>query len=46
MCNACGFGCCAMDCFEGCGCEDCDNPLCWDDGQDEEYEDEYGEDAA
>lgn len=29
MCNACGFGCCAADLFERCGCEDCENPLCW-----------------
>jgi hypothetical protein len=29
MCNACGFMCCAMDCFDGCGCESCDNPECW-----------------
>lgn len=29
MCNACGFSCCAMDCFEGCGCEHCEEPECW-----------------
>lgn len=29
MCNACGFGCCALDTFEGCGCDSCDNPDCW-----------------
>lgn len=29
MCNACGFGCCAWDGFDGCGCEDCPNPECW-----------------
>lgn len=28
MCNACGFQCCAMDCFDGCGC-DCEEPECW-----------------
>lgn len=28
MCNACGFGCCADDRFEGCGCYHCDNPAC------------------
>lgn len=27
MCNACGFGCCAFDSFEGCGC-DCDVAAC------------------
>lgn len=29
MCNACGFVCCACDCFSQCGCDDCDNPACW-----------------
>jgi len=29
MCNACGFQCCASDEFEGCGCDDCDDPACW-----------------
>lgn len=29
MCNACGFLCCASDCFEGCGCDHCSNPACW-----------------
>lgn len=28
MCNACGFQCCAWDGFEGCGCDDCENPKC------------------
>lgn len=28
MCNACGFACCALDTFEGCGCESCGNPEC------------------
>lgn len=27
MCNACGFGCCAFDDFEGCGCN-CDEWRC------------------
>ena len=29
MCNACGFSCCALDTFDGCGCDHCDNPECW-----------------
>ena len=29
MCNACGFSCCAMDCFEGCGCDGCYDDACW-----------------
>ncbi len=28
MCNACNNMCCGMDCFDGCGCDDCDNPDC------------------
>lgn len=28
MCNACGFYCCAMDCFEGCGCDHCECEEC------------------
>ena len=27
MCNACGFGCCAFDSFDGCGC-DCEVAAC------------------
>lgn len=29
MCNACGFGCCAWDGFDGCGCDSCSEPKCW-----------------
>lgn len=29
MCNACGSLCCALGSFSGCGCEDCENPDCW-----------------
>jgi hypothetical protein len=29
VCNACGYGCCASDEFEGCGCDSCDEPDCW-----------------
>ena len=45
MCNACGFICCAMDCFSQCGCE-CENPLCWepDDDPFDEDEDEVDDD--
>jgi hypothetical protein len=32
MCNACGFYCCASDCFSGCGCEWCPEPACRPDG--------------
>ncbi len=28
MCNACGFYCCALDTFDGCGCDSCPNPDC------------------
>lgn len=31
MCNACGFLCCASDCFEGCGCDHCGCSACWSD---------------
>jgi hypothetical protein len=42
MCNACGFECCAMDYFEGCGCEGCHEPKCWDyDDGFQEGEDDY-----
>lgn len=30
MCNACFFFCCAMDCFEACGCDHCPYLACWD----------------
>ena len=43
MCNACGFYCCAWDGFEKCGCDDCPNPACWDDEEDEFGEDDTGE---
>lgn len=47
MCNACGFGCCALDTFDGCGCEDCRNPECWPvDVDDDEWEDHGREDDA
>lgn len=29
MCNACGFYCCASDCFGECGCDHCPDPACW-----------------
>lgn len=29
MCNACGFYCCADDGFAGCGCDNCPEPVCW-----------------
>lgn len=29
MCNACGNYCCGSDEFGRCGCEDCPNPACW-----------------
>lgn len=28
MCNACGFMCCALDTFDGCGCDHCGHPDC------------------
>jgi hypothetical protein len=34
-----------MDCFRGCGCDHCSNPLCWDEEEFDEYDDE-DEDAA
>ncbi|MEP0323250.1 hypothetical protein [Bauldia litoralis] len=45
MCNACGFLCCAYDGFARCGCDHCDEPLCWscddpdDDDEDYDFED-------
>lgn len=42
MCNACGFLCCAMDCFSGCGCEWCPDPECFDDTN-EDYQDDDGD---
>jgi len=30
MCNACGNICCGSDALNGCGCEICNNPWCWD----------------
>ncbi len=44
MCNACGFYCCAMDCFEGCGCDFCLNVSCWPD-DDDEYDEDFDYDA-
>jgi hypothetical protein len=29
MCNACNNQCCGSDQFEGCGCDNCDEPDCW-----------------
>jgi hypothetical protein len=29
MCNACGNVCCGSDQFEGCGCDGCHEPDCW-----------------
>jgi hypothetical protein len=26
-----------MDCFERCGCDGCDEPLCWDDDMDDDF---------
>ena len=42
MCNACAFLCCASDVFEGCGCEHCPDPDCWDfdDADDIDFGDE------
>lgn len=37
MCNACGFFCCAIDTFTGCGCDHCPNSECWPDDEDEFY---------
>lgn len=28
MCNACGFLCCALDTFDGCGCDTCGEDDC------------------
>lgn len=42
MCNACGFMCCAWDGFEKCGCEHCECPECWNEDEDEDFDD--GED--
>lgn len=28
MCNACGYLCCGLDCFDGCGCESCGEAEC------------------
>lgn len=41
MCMACDFACCALDCFEGCGC-DCDDPAC----QEAEDADDFDDDFA
>jgi hypothetical protein len=44
MCNACGFYCCASDCFGGCGCDHCPDPECWDHADDDDFydnDDEY-----
>src|ERR1700722_5283652 len=50
MCNACGFLCCAWDGFAYCGCDGCEEPLCWTEDE-EDYDDEgdfgeYDEDRA
>lgn len=37
MCNACGFLCCASDCFEGCGCDHCGCSSCW--TEDDDFDD-------
>lgn len=42
MCNACGFICCASDCFEGCGCDHCADPNCWSDDDDFDTDDDWG----
>jgi hypothetical protein len=34
MCNACHNMCCGSDQFEGCGCDFCDEPDCWQDDED------------
>lgn len=38
MCNACGFYCCAYDGFSGCGCDHCDEPDCWSDDDDNDFD--------
>ncbi len=42
MCNACGNYCCGLDFFGGCGCEGCDEPECWPDEDEDEFEDDIG----
>lgn len=39
MCNACGFVCCALDCFDQCGCDGCEEEACWT-GEDDEIDDD------
>ena len=47
MCNACYFVCCALDVFEGCGCEGlCGESDCWpldedDRGDDDDWRPEF-----
>ena len=41
MCNACGFMCCALDTFDKCGCDGCDEPDCWTDDEDERDDDDW-----
>lgn len=43
MCLACGFLCCALDAFEGCGCDFCSEPGCWSEEEDGGDERLFGE---
>lgn len=40
MCNACAFQCCASDEFEGCGCDHCYEPECWDSADADDFGDD------
>jgi hypothetical protein len=41
MCNACGFYCCALDTFDGCGCDGCPCEECWSADPDEDDDFDY-----
>lgn len=38
MCNACGNLCCGSDEFGGCGCDGCEEPECWSDDYDDDFD--------
>lgn len=42
MCWPCEYECCGSQEDEGCGCEDCDEPMCW---SADFYTDKYGGDT-